>query len=935
MAAFLLLAATTPSGQTQQCATTKPSFAKLFTYEDMGSYQKVTSKQCTEEPPYILYPRGQTAPDLGPGYKYFGVPLEKVAVTQSVTLTFLEMLGVRDKIVVASEYASSACVAKKVADGDALAMIQHRNDETAHAALMANGEIDAIFSDPWYTKSWYHAPSASKVICEASTYEESPLGNGEWIKVCPCTQHALAHLLARALCTSSANHLPPHVIPTSQFFGYLFDKKEEADAAYCGTVSRYECSSYVANHGATVAYSFVPKLPKVLFASYRRGTHSLHVPPYKGQFVHDAGGTFPDLSAFDRFKKMHWTNTQVSSFQFTGGNVPDQDGGDNLTQFHAALQLADVIIDETYPYGQTLKTIADAYMLPSLKVGQTFMANHEDPAIGTAGWSLVSHGIGEKLFSVDSQGKLIPHLASSIVRVSPDTWEVTLAPSRHFSDGSPVTAADVVYSLGRTNGVLPQARSSVGTMTLSALSELKVSIKTQINTPVMASVLAENPFVVYKNLQTVPLNRQVFTGPYTVKDHNATSGILNLVPNTHYPSASQRTPIMIKRFSTGGEVTDALQSGEIDMGFNLPPNSVAQLNWADDVTVKSYAVGYQYMMFFNTARPKLADKKVRQALALMVDRPALAQATAPPGMGAADVAASVATGPFPSNTVWGKDHSPLPTNAIEAGRLLDEAGWPLVNGIRTKGGQQLSLDLVYYKFRADLVTMAPIIKEQLTGLGVRATVREDNSGKYMVEPGCSGTDCSQGFDLLLWAQNTLPSGDPNMFLQQFFKTQPALYGEWDSQNFAQLSSSEIDQALAVLGPAQGDARTTAATEAHRTILDEVPATFLTTATWHVGLSSRVKTYQPWGSDYHVIKTSMPASNWPPAIINGRVYTLDGTMDAKGPPTGGSDWYESRVAQPDGVRHMLFGASYPSTIPHNTPPSLYTPSPSPLHPRPQI
>jgi len=189
MAAFLLLAAT-PSGQTQQCATTKPSFAKLFTYEDMGSYQKVTSKQCTGEPPYILYPRGQTAPDLGPDYKYFGVPLEKVAVTQSVTLTFLEMLGVRDKIIVASEYASSACVAKKVADGDAQAMIQHRNDETAHAALMANGELDAIFSDPYYTGVWYHAPSASKVVCEASTYEETPLGNGEWIKVCPALCYA-------------------------------------------------------------------------------------------------------------------------------------------------------------------------------------------------------------------------------------------------------------------------------------------------------------------------------------------------------------------------------------------------------------------------------------------------------------------------------------------------------------------------------------------------------------------------------------------------------------------------------------------------------------------------------------------------------------------------------------------------------------------------
>ena len=270
---------------------------------------------------------------------------------------------------------------------------------------------------------------------------------------------------------------------------------------------------------------------------------------------------------------------------------------------------------------------------------------------------------------------------------------------------------------------------------------------------------------------------------------------------------------------------------------------MAQLNWVEDVTVKTYAVGYQYMMFFNTKKQQLADKRVRLALALMVDRPALARATAPPGMGADDVAASVATGPFPANTVWGKDHRPLPTNTTEAARLLDEAGWLLVNGVRTKNGEPLSLNLVYYNFRADLVTMAPIIKEQLARVGVQATVTEDNKGKYMVDPTCTGTGCPQGFDLLLWAQNTLPSGDPNMFLQTFFKTQGPQYGAWDSQNFAQLSSSAIDQALEDLGPApQGDTRKNATAAALKAILDEVPATFLTTATWHVGLGSRAKTY---------------------------------------------------------------------------------------------
>ena len=618
---------------------------------------------------------------------------------------------------------------------------------------------------------------------------------------------------------------------TLQFFGYLFDKKEEADAAYCGTVSRYSCNSLVAKHEATVAYSYVPQLPKVLFASYRRGKHSLHVPPYKSQFVHDAGGVFPDLSAFKRFKKMHWTGTQVSAFEFTGGNVPD--GGDNLTQFHAALQLADVIIDETYPYGQTLSTIAAGYKLPALTVGQTFLTAGDDPAVGSAGWALVSHGIGEKLFTVDSQGHVVPKLASSIVRISEDTWEVTLAPSRHFSDGTPVRAADVVYSLGRTNELHSAAQSSVGMMTLSALDELKLFMKTETNTPVMASVLAEWAFVVYKLGAS---GDRVFTGPYAIKDHNSTAGVLDLVPNSHYPSANQRVPIMITRYATGAAVADALQAGEVDMGFNLPPSSVAKLNWAEDVTVKSFAVGYQYMMFFNTARAKLADVKVRQALALMIDRQALAQATAPPGMGAAAVAESVATGPFPSNTVWGKDHSPLPTNSVEAARLLDEAGWLLgSDGFRAKGGEQLRLELVYYTFRADLVTMAPIIKEQLAGLGVQVTLRVDDGGEYME---------GQGFDLLLWAQHTLPAGDPNWFLNTFFKTHPIVTGAWNAQNFAQFSSSGIDGALAALGVAEGDARTAAAMEAHRIILEEAPATFLTSPTWHVGLSSRANTCMP-------------------------------------------------------------------------------------------
>ena len=131
--------------------------------QDMGSYQRVTSTQCDET--YILFPRDQSPPAIcsGSTYKCFGVPLQNVAVTQSVPNTFLEALGVLDKISVASEYTTSACIAKRVADGAAEAFVSHSSNDTEHADQMGDPALDAIFSDPWYTSSWHHAPSAGKV----------------------------------------------------------------------------------------------------------------------------------------------------------------------------------------------------------------------------------------------------------------------------------------------------------------------------------------------------------------------------------------------------------------------------------------------------------------------------------------------------------------------------------------------------------------------------------------------------------------------------------------------------------------------------------------------------------------------------------------------------------------------------------------------------
>ena len=49
------------------------------------------------------------------------------------------------------------------------------------------------------------------------------------------------------------------------------------------------------------------------------------------------------------------------------------------------------------------------------------------------------------------------------------------------------------------------------------------------------------------------------------------------------------------------------------------------------------------------------------------------------------------------------------------------------------------------------------------------------------------------------------------------------------------------------------ARITACNAAHNGILSQVPVSNLVTPAWHVGLSTRMAEYKPWGSDYYVIR----------------------------------------------------------------------------------
>jgi peptide/nickel transport system substrate-binding protein len=241
------------------------------------------------------------------------------------------------------------------------------------------------------------------------------------------------------------------------------------------------------------------------------------------------------------------------------------------------------------------------------------------------------------------------------------------------------------------------------------------------------------------------------------------------------------------------------------------------------------------MMHHNMARPNMGDVHVRKAIDFAIDRNALSQSLGG-GMGTRSL--------FPDYTPYFLDDSDPHGDANAAAELLDAAGWALEGGKRMKNGQELTIKLVAYPQRPGLVTMQPVIADALTAVGitVESVVTSADSWDELDTIMADGD-----FDLLMWAQNTLPAGDPAWFLNAFFRSD-------GGSNYAGLDSADVDSLLDELSLAEKHGARVAATAAvHIAILTEVPISNLVTPRWHISVSDRLIDYEPWGSDYYVIR----------------------------------------------------------------------------------
>lgn len=344
----------------------------------------------------------------------------------------------------------------------------------------------------------------------------------------------------------------------------------------------------------------------------------------------------------------------------------------------------------------------------------------------------VSSLIVEPLLSHGADGSLLPTLAAEVPTrenggLSDDLTTVTLdlLEGVLWSDGEPFTADDVVWTWQWINDEsnAPSVWSGIWAtiQAAEAISQTKVQLIYEKPTlawfvPIAGSAFGGIiPRHVWEGRDQAAVNREfgtepIGTGPYKIHEFDPGNSIVCSI-NEHYREPHKPYFASV-RFQGGGDAaTDAqavLQEGDGDVAplLFIDPESLLPMESASGTgkLIASVPIHVERIVFnfsdpkkevdgersnVNVPHPFLTDIRVRQAMALAIDREAIAR----------DIFVDEDLHPAARNILTGIAPLESPNTSFEfdidaANDLLDDAGWVRAGGARTKDGMQLAVS--YY-----------------------------------------------------------------------------------------------------------------------------------------------------------------------------------------------------------------------------------------------
>lgn len=379
------------------------------------------------------------------------------------------------------------------------------------------------------------------------------------------------------------------------------------------------------------------------------------------------------------------------------------------------------------------------------------------------------------------------------------TWTFHLHAGAQWSDGKPMTAADVAWTAGTTLKYAQGGGAEMATY-LAGVKSVKAT------NPTTVEFTMTNPNAAFlSNMAVMPIlpkhvwaghatgkggsdlrtfadtpssgNPIVSGGPFICTQYQA-SGVELFKRNDHFYGPK---PVIdgfgLQYFSSTDAEVQALKNGNIDVILAAPASAAKTLSSDSALTVDSQPALAESDMIINDnpkwqSHPELQNPNVRHAFDLAVDRASIVK-------DAFDGYARPASSIIPiADTAW---HDPAITppafDLAKANQLLDQAGYRRGSGgVRQVNGHPMSYDVVLATDELGARTRAfDIIQSDFAKIGVKLALKvTDDSAAANVE-----LSPSTKFTIGMWGYNP-PGVDPTFLLNTYTCAQ---YGGWNESGY--------------------------------------------------------------------------------------------------------------------------------------------------------
>ena len=388
---------------------------------------------------------------------------------------------------------------------------------------------------------------------------------------------------------------------------------------------------------------------------------------------------------------------------------------------------------------------APTYAIDTLTVGTT--AAIETAVFGEYNFDMLASGVSElPLVYQDTKGEYHPLLATYATEDAA-TWTYTIQDGMTWSDGAPVTAEDILFTLqyDQANGSAnfeaqtgEDGKVTEAKYTGYTLSDDKMSISLTLASPNVRELSNMTSFRVmpkhvYEGKDTVTeAEGRITCGPYVLESFNKEAGTITFAVNEYYPQKPNVEKIVYQLFGNEDTMYLALQQGDIDMvwAYSTGVAGTYQDELSTDTNVSLVnvaAANAPAVLAFTNTKGLLTDENLRQAVSYALNYEEFKTYF---GSAYAEIPNR---GFVPSTTVGYTDTEKLTTDTAKADEYMKAAGYTEKNAdgfYVNADGAAAAFTLTVNAAKETHVGYAEMVKTQLEAFGIQVNLDAVDKDAY-------------------------------------------------------------------------------------------------------------------------------------------------------------------------------------------------------------